>query len=87
MFLRLGRRLHSMAPRVAATSLLSKPGAVFSSAASGNSSHSGSAHSTTHFGFREVGRDDKAHMVGEVFARVAKRYDIMNDLMSAGVHR
>jgi len=43
--------------------------------------------STTHFGFREVAEDDKARLVGEVFTSVARRYDIMNDLMSFGVHR
>jgi demethylmenaquinone methyltransferase/2-methoxy-6-polyprenyl-1,4-benzoquinol methylase len=42
---------------------------------------------TTHFGFREVPLADKARRVGEVFTSVAFRYDLMNDLMSAGVHR
>ena len=42
---------------------------------------------TTHFGFREVGENDKARLVGEVFSSVARKYDIMNDLMSFGVHR
>jgi len=41
----------------------------------------------THFGYREVDREDKAGMVAEVFDSVASRYDVMNDLMSAGVHR
>ena len=36
---------------------------------------------TTHFGFREVGENDKARLVGEVFSSVARKYDIMNDLM------
>jgi len=39
------------------------------------------------FGYREVAEDDKAALVGEVFSSVAKRYDMMNDLMSGGVHR
>lgn len=39
------------------------------------------------FGFRRVGEDDKAPLVREVFDGVAERYDLMNDLMSAGVHR
>ena len=43
--------------------------------------------SNTHFGFREVPEDDKAGLVHGVFTRVASRYDVMNDLMSAGVHR
>ena len=42
---------------------------------------------TTHFGFREVPEGDKAGMVHGVFSRVASKYDIMNDLMSVGVHR
>jgi demethylmenaquinone methyltransferase/2-methoxy-6-polyprenyl-1,4-benzoquinol methylase len=42
---------------------------------------------TASFGFREVPEDQKEGLVGEVFSSVAARYDLMNDLMSAGVHR
>ncbi len=42
---------------------------------------------TTHFGFQTVDEDDKAGMVRGVFTRVANRYDVMNDLMSVGIHR
>ncbi|OAN19153.1 bifunctional demethylmenaquinone methyltransferase/2-methoxy-6-polyprenyl-1,4-benzoquinol methylase [Photobacterium jeanii] len=42
---------------------------------------------TTHFGFRTVAKEDKANMVAEVFHSVAAKYDIMNDLMSMGIHR
>jgi demethylmenaquinone methyltransferase/2-methoxy-6-polyprenyl-1,4-benzoquinol methylase len=42
---------------------------------------------TTHFGFREVPTADKQKLVGEVFSSVAGKYDLMNDLMSLGVHR
>lgn len=41
----------------------------------------------THFGFKTVDEDDKAGMVHGVFTRVASRYDVMNDLMSVGIHR
>ena len=43
--------------------------------------------STTHFGFRTVAEGEKAGLVHGVFTRVASRYDVMNDLMSGGVHR
>lgn len=42
---------------------------------------------TTHFGYQSVAADDKAKMVRGVFDSVASRYDVMNDLMSAGLHR
>lgn len=42
---------------------------------------------TTHFGYREVPVAEKARHVGSVFDSVADRYDLMNDLMSAGMHR
>ena len=42
---------------------------------------------TTHFGSREVDEDAKAGLVHGVFTSVAARYDLMNDLMSGGVHR
>ncbi len=41
----------------------------------------------THFGFREVAADDKAQQVRGVFESVAGKYDLMNDLMSLGLHR
>ncbi|MDP3262467.1 MAG: bifunctional demethylmenaquinone methyltransferase/2-methoxy-6-polyprenyl-1,4-benzoquinol methylase UbiE [Tabrizicola sp.] len=42
---------------------------------------------TTHFGFQDVPEAEKAGMVQGVFSRVASKYDVMNDLMSGGVHR
>ncbi|MDH3579550.1 MAG: bifunctional demethylmenaquinone methyltransferase/2-methoxy-6-polyprenyl-1,4-benzoquinol methylase UbiE [Hyphomicrobiales bacterium] len=42
---------------------------------------------TTHFGFASVREDDKQTLVNSVFAKVAPRYDLMNDLMSGGLHR
>jgi len=42
---------------------------------------------TTHFGYQQVPVTEKADKVAEVFHSVAKRYDVMNDLMSLGLHR
>ncbi|ENW5166292.1 bifunctional demethylmenaquinone methyltransferase/2-methoxy-6-polyprenyl-1,4-benzoquinol methylase UbiE [Serratia marcescens] len=42
---------------------------------------------TTDFGFRTVARDEKQAMVADVFHSVAAKYDVMNDLMSFGIHR
>ncbi len=42
---------------------------------------------TTHFGFKTVAESEKAAKVAEVFHSVARRYDLMNDLMSGGMHR
>lgn len=42
---------------------------------------------TTHFGYREVPVSEKARHVAEVFHSVADKYDLMNDLMSMGIHR
>jgi len=42
---------------------------------------------TTHFGFRRVDEDEKAAQVERVFSSVAPRYDLMNDVLSGGLHR
>lgn len=42
---------------------------------------------TTHFGFKQVDKENKVNMVADVFHSVAAKYDIMNDLMSLGIHR
>ena len=42
---------------------------------------------TTHFGYQQVPEEEKARRVGEVFRSVAPSYDVMNDLMSLGLHR
>lgn len=46
-----------------------------------------SSNKTTHFGFKDVNEDQKAGMVHEVFTNVASKYDVMNDVMSMGIHR
>ncbi|MCW8827728.1 MAG: bifunctional demethylmenaquinone methyltransferase/2-methoxy-6-polyprenyl-1,4-benzoquinol methylase UbiE [Gammaproteobacteria bacterium] len=43
--------------------------------------------STTHFGYQQVPKGEKAAKVAEVFHSVAAKYDLMNDLMSLGIHR
>ena len=43
--------------------------------------------STTHFGFQSVDEKEKAQRVRGVFDSVASKYDVMNDLMSGGLHR
>jgi len=42
---------------------------------------------TTHFGFKQVAVDEKVKLVRGVFDSVAEQYDVMNDLMSLGIHR
>ena len=42
---------------------------------------------TTHFGFKTVAETEKEHLVADVFHSVADKYDLMNDLMSFGIHR
>jgi len=42
---------------------------------------------TTHFGYEDVPVDDKVKKVREVFDSVASEYDVMNDVMSLGIHR
>ncbi|AGM40121.1 demethylmenaquinone methyltransferase [Spiribacter salinus M19-40] len=46
-----------------------------------------SASEEVDFGYERIPADEKVHRVGEVFSSVASRYDLMNDLMSVGLHR
>ncbi len=41
----------------------------------------------THFGFKQVDKEQKASMVADIFHSVAAKYDLMNDVMSLGIHR
>jgi demethylmenaquinone methyltransferase / 2-methoxy-6-polyprenyl-1,4-benzoquinol methylase len=54
---------------------------------SGTFKSAGDSPDTADFGFRKVPRSEKQRLVGEVFSSVASRYDLMNDLMSMGMHR
>jgi demethylmenaquinone methyltransferase/2-methoxy-6-polyprenyl-1,4-benzoquinol methylase len=49
--------------------------------------HSSSDNTSTSFGFRDVAEGERQGLVNRVFATVADRYDLMNDLMSGGLHR
>ncbi|KAL7227957.1 hypothetical protein ACSBR1_022771 [Camellia fascicularis] len=69
-----------MALRLITRSLRSKQLPMFTTASVLHS------HATS-FGFKDVREEEKSQMVGNVFSSVASNYDIMNDLMSAGLHR
>lgn len=56
-------------------------------AQSSNAAAAQDASSRTHFGYSEVRIEDKQGLVDDVFHKVAHRYDVMNDLMSGGLHR
>lgn len=52
-----------------------------------NNDHTKKPTQTTHFGYQEVPIDEKVHRVTDVFNTVADKYDLMNDVMSFGIHR
>jgi demethylmenaquinone methyltransferase/2-methoxy-6-polyprenyl-1,4-benzoquinol methylase len=52
-----------------------------------NNTEDSPSHGETHFGYESVPSDEKAGKVAEVFRSVARRYDLMNDLMTWGLHR
>jgi demethylmenaquinone methyltransferase/2-methoxy-6-polyprenyl-1,4-benzoquinol methylase len=56
-------------------------------ASSGAAGPASGGANTTHFGFTQVREEEKAQHVAGVFHSVARRYDLMNDVMSAGLHR
>ena len=58
-----------------------------SSDARQDSDATGGGEARTHFGYSEVPLNDKQELVDDVFHKVAQRYDVMNDLMSGGLHR
>lgn len=52
-----------------------------------NQTQSATSAGSADFGFRKVAEGERQHLVNEVFSTVAERYDLMNDLMSGGLHR
>ena len=54
---------------------------------SNSTSHDSAGGGTTHFGYKTVAENEKESKVAEVFHSVASKYDIMNDVMSGGMHR
>ena len=52
-----------------------------------SSQQSSQSSTQTHFGFKQVDEDQKESLVAEVFHSVAAKYDVMNDVMSLGIHR
>lgn len=83
--------VHKMGLRLVSKSIgrLDKPiaSSIFSGLSSRYYSDKSKNDPTTHFGFKTVNRDDKEKLVKGVFSSVASNYDIMNDVMSLGVHR
>ncbi len=65
---------------------MSQPGTRTPQPAAPSGNGSAQAH-TTHFGYRQVPVGEKVQRVAEVFHSVAQKYDMMNDLMSMGIHR
>ena len=65
----------------------STQGAAGSGSAASARDAAESSASTTHFGYRQVREEEKASHVAGVFHSVASKYDVMNDVMSAGLHR
>jgi hypothetical protein len=63
------------------------PTPTSTSTSTNSSSSNGSSDDTTHFGYQTVAKGEKEHLVGEVFHRVASTYDLMNDVMTVGIHR
>lgn len=61
--------------------------AVVDGAQGAAASQQSNADTQTHFGFKQVEKNQKASMVADVFHSVAAKYDVMNDLMSMGIHR
>lgn len=79
------RRFHHLTPV-----FTSRTSAIFDPMASKHISISFqkfSTQGTTDFGYKQVPLGEKENLVHEVFSKVATKYDLMNDLMSAGIHR
>jgi demethylmenaquinone methyltransferase/2-methoxy-6-polyprenyl-1,4-benzoquinol methylase len=66
---------------------IARPARIELPARQGRAKRGAMTEDTVSFGYADVAPEDKTRMVGDVFQRVAARYDIMNDAMSGGMHR
>lgn len=84
----LGKLMFSSTSALSAAAPLRSSRSLFATAANSNAGNSTIDDAAeTHFGFQTVKAKDKAKLVGEVFTRVANTYDLMNDVLSVGIHR
>eukprot|EP00026_Physarum_polycephalum_P011000 Phypoly_transcript_11191.p1 GENE.Phypoly_transcript_11191~~Phypoly_transcript_11191.p1 ORF type:complete len:388 (+),score=96.16 Phypoly_transcript_11191:40-1203(+) len=77
----------SSTPLSTSSSPLSTSSSPLSTSSQSHTSTRTNNEDVTHFGFRDVPKEQKESLVGEVFKKVAGNYDIMNDVMSLGIHR
>ena len=80
----LGARRRALADAGSDLATFARARAASASASGGDG---GAPSGTTSFGYQEVKAEEKEGLVAEVFERVAPSYDLMNDLMSGGIHR
>ncbi|KAA8491868.1 2-methoxy-6-polyprenyl-1,4-benzoquinol methylase, mitochondrial [Porphyridium purpureum] len=82
-----GARAARNVSQSAVSASLNTPDASVSSQDSDSEGEKEKGSTQTHFGFRTIRKELKSSLVGQVFSSVAPSYDVMNDLMSGGIHR